>query len=286
MRGLGLLLPALTAVLLPWSQALADAPVEMVRARVAPGLTALARYHAGPMRQPAVLLVHGFLDSGEAHPAATLGRGLSRDGIAVLAPTLTLGIERRRQRLACEALQLHDLPQAAAEIAVWIDWLLARGYQRIVPVTFGTGLLPVVEYLERHPSGRVGGVLALVPPDPDQPWGAPEMRRLREQARQALAAGDRKIGEFRLEACREYRAPPAAFLSYARWDREALLRRLRTLRLPLRVVAGESVDPTWEAALRAAGIDVQNLPETRVLRDPDRFDSLVQLVGGMLRSIQ
>lgn len=267
--------------------AAAGPPLETVHAEVAPGLTGVARYYAGPLRRPAVLLLHGFLDSAEQHPVSTLQQGLAETGFAVLAPTLTLGVERRHQRLACQALHLHHLGQDVRELAIWIDWLVARGYRRVVLASFGAGLIQVVDYLGRSPSGKVGAVLAMVPDDPDYPWGTEVMRTHRRLARAAVSRGDDRIGEYRLAACRRYRAPAQAFLSYASWDRKSLLRRLRELSVPLRVIVGETeAGNAWPDSLAAVGVDLQRLRNTSLLRDRRQIDSLVQLVGGMLRSVQ
>jgi len=135
---------------------LALAPVSahaaIVRLEMRPGIDASAEYLAGLRNKPAVLLLHGFLQTREFPTVATLARGLQDAGYPVLTPTLSLGIPNRAQSLACEAVHRHSLDEDVAEIARWVDWLKSHGHRSIVLIGHSFGSMQLLAYLQ---PGRV-----------------------------------------------------------------------------------------------------------------------------------
>src|SRR3569833_1002901 len=67
----------------------------IVQQEMRPGIPANAEYLIGQRSKPAVLLLHGFLQTREFPTVATLARGLQDAGYAVLLPTLSLNIPNR-----------------------------------------------------------------------------------------------------------------------------------------------------------------------------------------------
>ena len=110
------------------------AHAEIAQLEMRPRIYASAEYLAGQRDKPAVLLLHGFLQTREFPTVATLARSLHDAGYAVLSPTLSLGIPNRRQSLACEAVHRHGMEDDIDEIARWVDWLKSRGHRSIVLV--------------------------------------------------------------------------------------------------------------------------------------------------------
>src|SRR4030066_1423496 len=120
-----------------------------------PGITASAEYLIGERSKPAVLLLHGFLQTRDFPTVATLARGLQDAGYTVLAPTLSLNIPNRAQSLACEAVHKHSLDDDVAEIGRWVRWLKSRGHHSIVLVGHSFGSLQLLAYLSLKPDAAV-----------------------------------------------------------------------------------------------------------------------------------
>lgn len=106
----------------------------VVEARLPSGKIVNADLHVGKSAQPAVLILHGFLQTSTFPTIASTVDALSTAGYTVLAPTLSLGITRRNKSLSCEAVHLHTLDDDAAEVAFWVRWLMQKGHSRIVLV--------------------------------------------------------------------------------------------------------------------------------------------------------
>lgn len=99
-----------------------------VMSLIAPnGREATAEYRPGRSDLPAVLIVHGFLQTRAFPTVAALADGLAQAGFTVLTPTLTLNVSRRRHSLPCEAVHSHTFEMDVAEVAAWADWLERRG---------------------------------------------------------------------------------------------------------------------------------------------------------------
>lgn len=67
----------------------------VVDAQLPSGKMASASYQAGNKDQPAVLVLHGFLQTRAFPTVTSIVEAVSTAGYTTLAPTLTLGISRR-----------------------------------------------------------------------------------------------------------------------------------------------------------------------------------------------
>src|SRR5512143_3234937 len=127
----------------------------IVQLEMRPGIPANAEYVVGERNKPAVLLLHGFLQTREFPTVTMLARGLQDAGYTVLSPTLSLDIPNRTQNLACEAVHKHSMDDDVAEIGRWVDWLKSQGYRFIVLVGHSFGSLQLLVYLSTHPDPAV-----------------------------------------------------------------------------------------------------------------------------------
>lgn len=75
----------------------AAAHAAVAQQEMRPGIPASADYLSGEPGKPAVLLLHGFLQTRDFPTVATLARGLQDAGYTVLAPTLSLNIPTARK---------------------------------------------------------------------------------------------------------------------------------------------------------------------------------------------
>lgn len=223
----------------------------VVKQGMRPGIAAEAEYLIGERGQPAVLLVHGFLQTREFPTVATLARGLQDEGYTVLSPTLSLNIPARTRSLACEAVHRHSLDDDVAEIGRWISWLRARGHTTIVLLGHSFGSLQLLAYLSSKPDPAVKGYLgaSLV----DAQLGTASRPAVLEDLEGRVARGERGLITRPLSFCKRYTSTPADFLSYARWDQARVLAVLKQPPVRLTLVMGDAdtvLDHGWLKALQ------------------------------------
>lgn len=216
-----------------------------------PGITASADYLVGERSKPAVLLLHGFLQTRDFPTVATLARGLQDAGYTVLTPTLSLNIPNRVQSLACEAVHKHSLDDDVAEIGRWVSWLKSHGHRSIVLVGHSFGSLQLLAYLSTQPDAAVKAYI-----------GASLIEaQIGTAARPALIAQleDRVLGKQRalvnqtLSFCRKYPSTPEGLLSYVRWDQARLLAVLKQSPVGVQLIMGDAdnlLEHGWLKALQ------------------------------------
>jgi pimeloyl-ACP methyl ester carboxylesterase len=192
-----------------------------------PNLPATAEYQAGARDKPAILLLHGFLQTREFPTVATLARGLTDAGYSVLTPTLTLGIPDRRQSLACEAIHYNSLDDDLAEIDRWVKWLRGKGHRQIVLVGHSFGSLQLLAYLSGKPDPAITGFVGVSLVDA-QVGGMPRAQLI-EQLTAQVARRDRDLVKHPLSFCGKYPTTPEALLTYVRWDQPRTLAALHQL---------------------------------------------------------
>ena len=97
-----------------------DVLAEIIELETAEKRISQATFLQGDNDASPLLILHGFLQTREFSTVNRLVNSLNESGYTVLAPTLTLGISRRKQSLACEAIHTHSVEKDTAEIAQWI----------------------------------------------------------------------------------------------------------------------------------------------------------------------
>jgi pimeloyl-ACP methyl ester carboxylesterase len=214
-----------------------------------PNLPATAEYQAGAHDKPAILLLHGFLQTRESPTVATLARGLTDAGYSVLTPTLTLGIPGRRQSLACEAVHNNSLDDDLAEIDRWVKWLRGKGHRHIVLIGHSFGSLQLLAYLSGKPDPAVTGFVgvSLV----EAQIGAMPREPLIERLTAQVARHDRNLVNYPLSYCGKYPTTPEALLSYVRRDQARTLAALHQLGDRALLVMGSADDRMTQGWLRA-----------------------------------
>ncbi|QKT04820.1 alpha/beta fold hydrolase [Ectothiorhodospiraceae bacterium 2226] len=242
--------------LLCWSAGAA----EEVSLEVQPGLTATAHYQPGEADRPAVLLLHGFLQTREFHTVARLAESLSIAGVTTLAPTLSLNVPHRRAVLSCEAVHTHTMDQALDEIGAWIDWLQGVGHKDIVLLGHSYGGVQLAAYLGTRPAGPVSRLIAVSLVDVEHGVGASvhvDLRRVRREAEDPSQA----LRPYTLHYCANdsYVTTARAYYSYVRWSRSAILAALRELPVPAVAVKGSAdhrMGSSWAGLVAEAGAAV------------------------------
>lgn len=215
-----------------------------------PGVTATADYVAGDRAKPAVLLLHGFLQTREFPTVVALARSLQDAGYTTLAPTLSLGIPDRKQSLPCEAVHRHTIEDDVDEIARWVKWLKARGHKAVVMFGHSFGSLQLLAYLQNATDPTIKGYVgaSLIEAQMGKLARAPLVADLESR----LRSGQRALVTHPLSFCGKYVSTPAGLLSYARWDQPQTLAALKKAPMKKLVIMGDAdpmLAPGWLTAL-------------------------------------
>lgn len=246
-----------TLLLSVWSARSDAAPVEL---RISPKLVATAEYLEGKRGKPAIILVHGFLQTREFPTIARLASGVAEQGYTVLAPTLTLGVPRRNQSLPCEAIHMHSFESDVAELARWVTWLRARGHRQIIMIGHSFGSLQSLAHAS-SPSNGVSKVIALSLVDNREVSNRNSLATLREAQRRA-ERGDTGLMNSPFSYCKEFPTTAAYYVSYASWDPARILDLVKSVRVPVEIIVGSKdgrMGADWTERLRAQGASVHTI---------------------------
>ncbi len=226
-----------------------------VQATMPNGKLANATYLPGEPNKPAILILHGFLQTQDFRTVRRLADALNEEmGYSVLTPTLTLGIGNRRASLACEAIQDHSFGEDVEEVAAWVRWLRKRDHDRIVLIGHSTGSVMIAAYL-RHPDPSVihAILISLTHFGPDQAVFRKAAHESLEEARRLASQKSRALVKFPIAYCREYTATPDNILSYYRWDSDQVIDALKESPISLTVIIGgedKRMSERWLTRLR------------------------------------
>ena len=250
-------LPAVLLLLWLWVPLSVAEPVSL---ELPNGRLALGDYRAGEAARPAVLLLHGFLQTHHFGIIQSLVDELNDAGYPVLAPTLSLGIDQRRESLPCNAIQNHRLSDGAGELAAWVQWLEARGHSAVVAVGHSSGALRTLLYGEGAREPALAG-LVLISMGHFGDWEHP---RFAPEERTRAAAGGRALDRYHLSFCDgDYLAPPDAYLSYVEADGARLLTALDRVAVPVALIFGSAdhqLPPGWIGEVAATGKRLRLIP--------------------------
>lgn len=246
---------------LAWSVVAHSAPLvsTIVESELPSGKIARAEYRMAKPGKPAVLLLHGFLQTRNFPTVASATESIFGAGHTVLAPTLSLGISRRNMSLPCEAVHTHTLEQDVAELAFWTEWLVQRGHKSIILIGHSFGSVQILNYLGRKQSPAVAKVILISLTDVEVKQEASAraklVRTLRERAGQ-----DKTLVEVEFGHCKKYVAPAPALLSYLTVTRNSILDSLAKQNVPIEVIIGSADDrmgQDWPGKLAARGVAVR-----------------------------
>ena len=269
-------------LILPGTYAHAD----RIENRLASGIVLSAEFEAGNPRQPAIFLLHGFLQTHEFPTVKRLADSLTTAGYTTLSPTLSLGISRRAKSLPCEAAHRHTLEQDVAEIEAWMDWLGRHHPGPIVFIGHSYGSLQGMVYAAYKPHPALRRVIALSLIDTEQkPFDASRAKML-ARAKAGLTKGNKSLMNFALGHCKQYTATPQSYLSYANWNRKQVLDLARSSRVPVNVVMGgkdSRMGAGWAQALMTAGVQVKSIEGANHFFDAEYEFDLLDLILNILK---
>lgn len=260
---------------------------EIVQLQVRPGIHASAEYLDGQRDKPAILLLHGFLQTRDFPTVATLARGLRDTGYPVLSPTLSLNIPNRSQSLACEAVHRHSMDDDVSEITRWVNWLKSRGHRSVVLIGHSFGSLQLLAYLDAKPDRAVKGYFAssLIEIRIGNTPRAPLIAQLKDQ----IQHGQKTLVSQQISYCKKYLATPDDLVSYIRWDQPRTLAALKKSPVNMQLLMGEAdelIGSTWIKALKQAQIPMVALPGANHFMDGEHEFDLLENALEFLSHVQ
>lgn len=258
---------------------------EFITQKQSNGVNATAQWLAGDEGQKTVLILHGFLQTRDFFTVRRLGDTLNELGYNVLLPSLSLGIDNRRQSLACEAIHTHSLAQDVEEIGNWVDWLHQRAGENIVLIGHSAGSLELLAYLSEEPAPPIDQAILISLIAFAQGPIAKENEEERQRALRESARDGNALSNYRLAYCDRYTTTPANYLSYMDWNGNKTLENLNNLAVvPTIVLGGEDrrLGDDWLPSLRQTGAEVMLIPGAGHFFDHeyefDLMDSVVELL--------
>jgi dienelactone hydrolase len=261
----------------PWAS-----HAERVQLSMRPNLDALAEYRAGDPAKPAVLLLHGFLQTHEFPIVHHMTDGLADKGFTVLAPTLTLGVTHRHTSLACEAIHTHTLEDGMAEIDRWVAWLAKRHKGPIILIGHSLGSITLLAYMQRGAPPPVRHFIGVSIME-----GRIEGRKGGNEAvladlRQRIKLGKGTPMKVPYSFCKSFNAVPGSLFSYLAWTPDRIMATSTRLRADITYIMGSRDDrlgPGWIDALRRTGVVVKIIQGANHFMDGEHeFDLLDNLV--------
>ena len=248
----------------------------VVELRLSPQLTASAEYQPGKSDKPALILLHGFLQTREFPTIQRLAQGLAEQGYATLIPTLSLGVPKRVQTLPCEAIHNHSFEKDVAELSRWETWLSERGHKNIVLIGHSFGSLQVLAEAAL-PTSIARKVIALSLVDTREVSKRSNVAVLHD-ATAKMRRGDKTLFRPPFAYCKEFPTTAANYVSYASWDRMRILRLVKTVKKPTEIIMGSNdnrMGTDWPAKLRSEGASVRIIEgANHFFDDEHEFDLL------------
>ena len=229
---------------------------EVVEGKLSSGIVVTADFQKGKPQMPAVLLLHGFLQTREFQTVSRLADGLKSAGYTILSPTLSLGISRRTRSLPCEAVHMHTMEQDVGEIDYWVNWLEKHHPGPIVLIGHSFGSLQNLIYAAQKQPQGISHMIALSLVDSEYQASPYANKSAVAEAKQRTAKSNKEIAPYPLGYCKKYVATPKGYLSYSQWNREKILKLTQSNRIPLDVIMGsedERMAQSWPAQLRKSG---------------------------------
>jgi pimeloyl-ACP methyl ester carboxylesterase len=227
---------------------------DTLRLQAPDGKYLTAERHRGDARRPAILVLHGFLQTNDFQTTQNIINNLSMLGYTIISPNFSLGISDRRQSMQCQAPHSHSFNDDLREIDFWVEWLRNQGHSHVIIVGHSWGSQHGLGYVEAYPKAPVSAVIAISLVRAEQ-TAAIRARQV-AKAESRAARRDTSLQPYALSFCKTFVATPRSYLSYARWDDKRVidsLARLQERKLPVYAVIGSKdnrIDDEWVQELR------------------------------------
>jgi len=237
---------------------------ETVTHKITPlNLTAEAGFIKGDPEKPAVIIIHGFLTTNQFHTVQSMSQAFEDAGYTVLTPTLTLGINLRKQSVKCNSIHTHTLESDVIEVEEWIKWLeVEQGKKDVVVIGHSSGSQELLAMLNKkqQPNVKLAIFTSLFFLSGEELGTLPQEI---DYAQKALASNQDRPHKYSFLFCKNnYYATPKSFLSYHKLTRQYVLEELKNLDIPSYTVMGkadkryQSVGEHWLDEIKQTGTNL------------------------------
>ena len=260
---------------------------ELITLQMDNDLEATAELQLGQPNSKPILLLHGFLQTRDFFTVRRLGEALHDMGYTVLLPNLTLGINHRRQSLACEAIHTHSMEQDEREIARWVTWLHQYTDHPVTLIGHSIGSLSSLAYWVDNPAAPIDQVLliSLIPfaQGPIAKESEVDYRRAMDH----MASPNDEMISFRLAFCDDYITTAGNYLSYLNWNRDKTLAALnKTPSKPIIVLGSKDqrLGNDWTPQLKQAGANIVEIEGANHFFDHEFEFDLMDTIAELLQN--
>ncbi len=187
----------------------------------------------------AILWLHGLFQTHRMREPISQQREFwVSEGYPVLSPTLTLGVNDRKEPYDCSYPLDHPYELNIEEIKEWVRWLKGQGVERIILAGHSMGGQEVIHAAEELSKDKaVVGVLAVAPAK-----GVPRKHPLLKKAGQLVEKGEgKKLLETSFFYCQKTKVSARTLYTYYGIDRN-IGRSLQRIEVPVLIVWGGEDD--------------------------------------------
>ncbi len=233
---------------------------------------------------PLVVMTHGTLAHKDMEIIQALAKGLAERGIASLAHTLSLGLDRRKGMYDCATGHDYLTDDAVAEIDAWVRQANAIS-RRIYVLGHSRGANQVARYLASDPNAPVQGAVLVAPATGSLEAGVrasyaatygAELEPLIDRAVKDVVAG--RGGEWMSVPgfiyCRDSKVTARAFASFYSADpRQDTAALVAGLKIPVLVFAAakDTTVPDVESAFAKVTREQGDRVRLEMIADADHF---------------
>lgn len=255
------------------------------------GIIAKAEYQRGDVKKPVVLILHGFLTTHNFNTIYRITNELASSNYSVLAPTLTLGIDKRSSGMACEAIHTHSMDDDLKEIDWWIDWLKKQGHKEIILIGHSTGSIELVVYNSRNPDSSVKGVITtgLLSLSQRDPATVKIINKDIQIAKKLVKNNDKSLRKYKISFCdSNFTSPAKQYLSYISWSGDKLIDSAKKAKTPLySIIAGHDLTfrKSWANELAQSGVKIKVIKNAGHFFDAESEFDFIDTIQDQIKSI-
>lgn len=211
---------------------------ESIRLTTTSDKEVIAAYLQGENDSNPVLILHGFLQTKEFSTVDMLATALNDSDYTVLSPTLSLGINNRKQSLSCEAVHTHSLDSDAVELKQWIEWLHKKTGKTVTLIGHSSAGQVLLKYMDNYDAKFINHAILI-----SVSYFASDSDANKNNFKKAQAAikeNSNLIDTYSLDYCEVYSTYARNFLSYYSWDRDKTSHVISKFRDQVSIILGTS----------------------------------------------
>ncbi|MDH5425789.1 MAG: alpha/beta hydrolase [Gammaproteobacteria bacterium] len=218
-------------------------------------VTMTADYLEGTVDMSPVLVLHGFLQTNQFSTVRRLASVLNESGITVLTPTLSLGLDSRKQSLSCEAIHTHTMNTDTNELLQWLTWLHNKTGKKVTLVGHSAAGPTILNLIEKQGMEQIHHVILISLSYYASGPSANETEAQAIKAREQIRSGSNALEIYALNYCKTYPTYPESFLSYYSWDKAKVEKLVGNYSKNISIIIGtkdKRIDEAWGKQLNTA----------------------------------